>query len=133
MYLAHSLMLKLLTFGLPGTAKFFESVGLPGELAYLTFAAEVIGGVLLVAGIQTRWVALALTPCLAGAIVFVHGANGWVFTAAGGGWEYPAFLLVASIAQSLLGDGAIALMPSWSVRDRSAATRSSPDLGTPRP
>ena len=112
MYLAHSLALKLLTFGLPGTAKFFESVGLPGPLAYLTFAAEAVGGVLLIVGVQTRWVALALTPALAGAILFVHASKGWVFTAPGGGWEYPAFLLVASIAQALLGDGAFALSPS---------------------
>lgn len=112
MYLAHSVLLKLMTFGLPGTAKFFESVGLPGPLAYLTFAAEAVGGVLLVLGIQTRSVVLALLPFLAGAILFVHLPNGWVFTAAGGGWEYPAFLLVASIAQALLGDGAFALLPA---------------------
>lgn len=112
MYLAHSVLLKLMTFGLPGTAKFFESVGLPGPLAYLTFAAEAVGGVLLVLGIQTRSVVLALLPFLAGAILFVHLPNGWVFTAAGGGWEYPAFLLVASVAQALLGDGAFALLPA---------------------
>ena len=33
MYLAHSVILKLLTFGLPGTADFFSKVGLPGWLA----------------------------------------------------------------------------------------------------
>lgn len=112
MYLAHSVALKLLTFGLPGTAQFFESVHLPGSLAYVTFAAEALGGVLLVFGIQARWVALALTPFLAGAILFVHLANGWVFTAPGGGWEYPAFLLVASISQALIGDGAFAISRS---------------------
>ena len=121
MYLAHSVALKLLTFGLPGTAKFFESVGLPGPLAYLTFAAEAIGGVLLVLGVQARWIALALTPFLAGAILFVHLPNGWVFTAPGGGWEYPVFLLVASIAQALLGDGAFALSPSRALSARSGA------------
>src|SRR5690242_4871954 len=89
MYLAHSVVLKLFTYTLPGTAQFFQSVGLPGPLAYLTFAAEAVGGALLVLGVQTRWVALALTPCLAGAIAFVHLPNGWVFTAPGGGWEYP--------------------------------------------
>jgi len=111
-YLAHSIVLKLLTFGLPGTVQFFESAHLPGALAYLTFAVEAVGGVRLVAGIQARWVALALTPFLAGAILFVHLPNGWAFTAAGGGWEYPAFLLVASIALALIGDGAFALSPS---------------------
>ena len=42
-------------------------------------------------------------------IVFVHGSAGWLFSNQGGGWEYPAFLLSASVAQVLLGDGAFAL------------------------
>jgi len=116
MYLSHSILLKFLTYGLDGTAKFFVNVGLPGWLAYLTFAAEAAGGVLLVLGIQTRWVALALTPALAGAIIWVHGANGWVFTAPNGGWEYPAFLLATSIVQFLLGDGAFALSRSSTLK-----------------
>ena len=106
MYLAHSVVLKLLTFGLPGTAGFFSKVGLPERLAYMTFAAEAVGGVLLVLGIWTRRVAVALMLPLVGAIIWFHGANGWVFTAPGGGWEYPAFLIAASVALALLGDGA---------------------------
>lgn len=112
MYLAHSVLLKFLTFGLAGTAGYFESIGLPAWLAYLTFAAEAAGGVLLVLGIQARWAALALTPALLGAILFAHAGNGWVFTAPGGGWEYPAFLLAASLALALVGDGAFALSRS---------------------
>jgi len=116
MYLAHSVVLKLLTFGLAGTAGYFTSIGLPGWLAYLTFAAEAAGGLMLVLGIQARWVALALIPALAGAIIWVHGANGWVFNAPGGGWEYPLYLIVLSIAQALLGDGHYALSPSRNLR-----------------
>ncbi len=112
MYLSHSLILKLGTFGLPGTAAFFVGVGLPGWLAYVTFAAEAVGGVLLVLGVQTRWVVMALSPALFGAIIFVHAGNGWVFTAQNGGWEYPAFLIVVSLVQFLLGDGAYALSPA---------------------
>lgn len=112
MYLAHSVVLKLVTYGLPGTAGFFQQVGLPGWLAYVTFAAEALGGVLLVLGVQTRWIALALLPPLLGAVIWVHGANGWVFTASGGGWEYPVFLIAASVALAFLGDGAWALKRS---------------------
>ncbi len=112
MFLAHSVVLKLLTYGLPGTARFFESVGLPGWLAYSTFACEAVGGVLLVLGVQARWAALALSPFLLGALFAVHLPNGWVFTSPGGGWEYPAYLFVLCIAQALLGDGALALSPS---------------------
>ena len=109
MYLAHSVLLKLMTFGLAGTAGFFASIGLPGWLAYVTFAAEAVGGTLLVLGVQTRLVALALIVDLIGTIIWVHGQNGWMFGAPGGGWEYPAFLIVASAALALLGDGAYAL------------------------
>ena len=108
MFIAHSLILKYFTFTLPGTAQFFESLGLPAALAYFTFWAELVGGVLLLAGIATRWVALALIPILAGA-AWVHLGNGWVFSAANGGWEYPVFLIAASLVQALLGDGKFAL------------------------
>jgi len=39
MFVAHAL-LKLFVFTLPGTAQFFESLGLPGTRGYMTFAAE---------------------------------------------------------------------------------------------
>ena len=109
MYLTHSILLKLLTFGWAGTAGFFVSLGLPAWLAYLTIAAEAVGGTLLVLGWHTRVVALALIPILLGAIILVHAPNGWAFSAKGGGWEYPAFLIVASVVLALLGDGAYAL------------------------
>jgi putative oxidoreductase len=109
MYLSHSILLKLLTFGFAGTAGFFVSIGLPAWLAYVTIVAEAVGGVLLVIGWHTRVVALALIPSLLGAIIWVHARNGWVFSNKGGGWEYPAFLIAASVALALLGDGAYAL------------------------
>lgn len=108
MYIAHSLVLKHFTYTLPGTAQFFESLGLPGALAYATFWAELIGGLMLVAGIASRWVALALVPVLAGA-AWAHAGNGWVFSAQNGGWEYPVFLIAMSFVLALLGDGRYAL------------------------
>ena len=107
MFVAHAL-LKLLVFTLPGTAQFFQSMGLPGPLAYAVFAAELVGGVLLIAGLGSRWVAAALVPVLLGA-TWAHIGNGWLFSAPNGGWEYPAFLTIAAVVQALLGDGAYAL------------------------
>jgi putative oxidoreductase len=109
MFIAHSIVLKLLTYGLDGTAQFFVGIGLPAWLAYATFFAEALGGTLLVLGVYTRTVALGLILPLIGAIVWVHGGNGWVFTAPNGGWEYPAYLIVLCVAQALLGSGAYAL------------------------
>ena len=106
MWIAHAL-LKLFVFTLPGTAQFFASVGFPGFLAYPVFAAELLGGLALVFGVYARQVSLALVPVMAAA-AWVHLPNGWVHTSPNGGWEYPVFLTVASIALWLLGDGAMA-------------------------
>ena len=110
MFLAHA-WLKIKVFTPAGTAQYFKSLGLPGELAYLTIAAEVSGGILLILGIETRWVALALVPLILGTIVMVHGKAGWQFTNKDGGWEYPAFWAVGLLALALLGDGSAALGP----------------------
>ena len=107
MWIAHAL-LKLFVFTLPGTAQFFESIGFAGFLAYPVFAAELLGGIALVLGVYARQVALGLVPILVVA-AWVHLPNGWVHTSPNGGWEYPAFLLAASVAQWMLGDGAWAL------------------------
>lgn len=108
LFLAHGL-LKVFTFTLPGTAQFFESLGFPGFMATPVALAEIVGGVLLIAGIYTRWVALGLFPILLVATFKVHGGNGWLFTNAGGGWEFPALFAIACLVQFLLGDGAFAI------------------------
>lgn len=114
MWIAHAL-LKLFVFTLPGTAKFFESVGIPGALVYPVFAAELLGGLALVLGIYARQVALALVPVMLAA-AWVHVPNGWLHTSPGGGWEYPVFLAVASIVLWLVGDGA------WNLRHSTLLT-----------
>lgn len=117
MWVAHAL-LKLLVFTLPGTAQFFAGIGLPGFLAYPVFAVELLGGLALLLGLWARQVALALVPVLAVA-AWVHVPNGWVHTSAGGGWEYPVFLIAASVALWMLGDGAwtvrrsVRFVPAW--------------------
>ena len=120
MLIAHSVVLKYYTFTLAGTAGYFESIGLPGFLAYVVFGMEAVGGVLLVLGVRTREVAAALIPILVGAF-WVRSGNGWVFSNAGGGWEYPLYLIVLSGAQVLLGEGAFALSRTSAPSTRSAA------------
>lgn len=107
MFVAHGL-LKVMVFTPAGTAGFFASLGLPGWLAYPTMGAEVLGGLALIAGVQTRLVALALIPILLGSL-WVHSGNGWLFSNENGGWEYSAFLTMAAVVQALLGDGAYSL------------------------
>ena len=109
LFVAHAL-LKYFVFTLPGTAQFFASLGLPGALGYVTFAAELVGGLMLIAGVKVRAVSLALVPVLLGA-TWAHAGNGWVFSAPNGGWEYPAFWTVTLVVQALLGAGAFAANP----------------------
>ena len=110
LFFAHA-WLKIRVFTPAGSVKYFESLGVPGWLAYATMAAEIGGGALLLLGIETRWVALALVPLMLGTIVLVHGKNGFWFTNKDGGWEYPAFWIVGLLALALLGDGSAALGP----------------------
>ena len=114
MFLAHSVLLKLYVFTLPGTAQFFQSIGLPGWSAYVVFGMEVVGGTMLVLGVQARWVALLLMPILVGA-VWTHSGNGWVFSNENGGWEYPFYLMLLTFVQFMLGDGAYALVKSRAI------------------
>jgi putative oxidoreductase len=108
LFLAHW-SLKMFVFTPAGTAGFFASIGLPPALAYATLVVELVVGVALILGIQTRIASLAGAVVLLGAIVTVHGANGFFFNAPNGGWEYPAFWIVALLTQALLGSGAYAI------------------------
>jgi putative oxidoreductase len=110
LFLAH-FGLKLFVFTPAGTAQFFQSLGLPGGLAYVTMAAELLGAVALILGVYTRIVALALIPILLGAIVTVHWSAGFFFTNPNGGWEFPAFWIIGLLVLALAGDGAFALKP----------------------
>ncbi len=75
MWITHAL-LKIFVFTLPGTAQFFESVGLPGFMAYAVVAAELAGGAALLLGFYGRQASLLLAPVLA-VVVWVHWPNGW--------------------------------------------------------
>jgi putative oxidoreductase len=108
LFIAHGL-LKLLVYKPAGTTAYFRSLGLPGFVGYLTMAAELGGGTLLILGFATSLIAIALIPLILGTIYMVHGSNGWVFANNGGGWEFPAFWTVALVVQALLGSGAYSL------------------------
>lgn len=112
MLLAHSLLLKVMIFGIPGTVGFFQSIGYPGFLAYLVIIVEILGGLALILGLYSRWVSLIVLPVMLGATL-QHLGNGWLFSGTGGGWEFPAFWSLTLVIQALLGDGALALRPSF--------------------
>ena len=110
LFLYHGLV-KLFVFTPAGTAGYFESIGLPGALGYLTMLAEIGGGLALILGIAARFVSAALVPVLLGAAFVAHFGNGFGWSNPGGGWEYPAMWALVQAALALLGDGPYALYP----------------------
>lgn len=107
MWLAHA-GLKFFVFTIPGFAGWLESQGLPSFTAWTVFLMEAIGGALILLGVYGRYASAALLPILIVAM-FTHTGNGWVHTSTGGGWEYPLFLIIASVVHFLLGDGKYAV------------------------
>jgi len=110
LFLFHGLV-KLFVFTPAGTAGYFESIGLPGSLGYLTMLVEIAGGFALILGIKARIVSLALVPVLLGAAWFGHGTSGFNWSNPNGGWEYPVMWAIVQAALAALGDGAYALVP----------------------
>ncbi|OYX87293.1 MAG: hypothetical protein B7X99_14485 [Rhizobiales bacterium 17-65-6] len=107
MWVSHALI-KYFVFTVPGFAGYLANVGMPGFLALPVIGVELIGGLLIIAGVYARPVALLLIPVMLGALS-VHVGNGFLFSSAGGGWEYPAFLVIVSVVVALAGEGAFAL------------------------
>lgn len=105
--LAHG-ALKVFVFTIPGTVGFFESLGLPVIVAYLTIFGEIAGGIALILGIYPRLVAFLSLPILAGA-AWAHLGNGWVFSNQGGGWEFPVVLIVLAVIVVIQGAGSFAI------------------------
>jgi putative oxidoreductase len=105
--LAHG-ALQIFVFTIPGTVGFFESLGLPAMMAYLTVFGEVAGGTALILGIYPRLAALLSLPILAGA-AWAHLGNGWLFSNQGGGWEFPVLLVVLALVVAMQGAGSFAI------------------------
>jgi putative oxidoreductase len=106
LFILHGVYLKAFVFGMTNAGKFFATMGLPDWFAWLVMLYETIGGLALIFGIYARWVALFLGVHLLFAAYLGHGGNGWIFSNAGGGYEYPLFWAIACFALTLLGDGA---------------------------
>ena len=96
--------LKVSVFTVDGTVDYFASIGLPAIIAYLVIFGELVGGLALILGIQTRLASSLAAPIVFGAAV-MNGGNGWLHSASGGGWEYAASLTVIAVAIAIMGSG----------------------------
>jgi len=66
---------------------------MPGLLASLAIAAEILGGVMLLIGLATRWVSIPLMITMLVAAFAVHWDNGWLAIADANSWLADGTLL----------------------------------------
>ncbi|HEV7991700.1 MAG TPA: DoxX family protein [Gemmatimonadaceae bacterium] len=91
-----------------------SAVGLPVQLAYGAYIAEVIAPALLILGLWTRFAALIIAFDMVMAIYLARSGDIGKINPMGGGWaiELEALLLVAALAIALAGSGRYALQTS---------------------
>ncbi len=109
---------------LPGTARWFESIGVrPGPLNALIAATTELGvGVLLVLGLLTTLAAAGLMSLMVVAIMTVHRKNGFFIFNKGEGIEYTLGISVASLVPGTLGAGRYSLDHVWNILTWSVST-----------
>ncbi len=107
--LSHGLLLKVFTLGIENTLSYFnDAYNIPATLTYLIIFGETFGGLAILVGLYTRLAALLSLPILIGAFC-IHLGNGWLFSNPGGGWEFPALLIIMAIILSIRGNGILAI------------------------
>ncbi|WP_347552707.1 DoxX family protein [Pseudalkalibacillus hwajinpoensis] len=90
--------------GIGNTAGFFDSIGVPGFLAYIVATIELVGGVVMILGIGAKIVAYLFAIIMLGAIFTVKLSAGFL-----DGYEYDLALLAMSIHVALSNNKALSL------------------------
>lgn len=99
---------KLFVFGLAGTADIMAKLGIPLSplAAAIVIAAELLGGLAIIAGLFTRWAGLVLAIEMLVAIPVARMKGGFF---APYGFEFEFTLLGACLTFAALGSGGVSL------------------------
>ncbi len=116
---------KLAVYGHDGVTAMLTGLGFPFPSfnAALITAAELGGGLAMLAGLATRAAGLVLAFSMTVAIATVHLSQGFF---APTGFEYPLTLLVVSLALTMTGAGAYSVDARLATRRRAAAAQVNP-------
>lgn len=100
---------KLMQMGVEGTAGFLMGLGFPMAtvFAVLLIVAELVGGLMLIAGFWTHWTSKVLAVVALVALFTVHISNG--FFMATGGYEFILLILAATVSLMITGAGAFSV------------------------
>ncbi|MBS1583665.1 MAG: DoxX family protein [Bacteroidetes bacterium] len=92
---------------------FTGTIGLPAIAGVLIILAESVGALALIAGLGTRIWAAAFLVIMVGAIITVHGSNGffmnWFGAQAGEGIEFNLLMIGMALALLVAGGGRFAV------------------------
>jgi putative oxidoreductase len=83
--------------GISNTAGFFDSIGIPGFMAYIVAGIELAGGIALILGIGTKIVSVLFALIMLGAIFTAKLPAGLLGNGQMAGYELDLILLAASI------------------------------------
>jgi len=83
--------------GLDNTSGWFQSIGIPGFMAYVVGFIELVGGIALIIGLGTRIISALLVFIMAGAIVYVKFPAGFLGNGEGSGYELDLVLMIIAL------------------------------------
>ncbi|WP_342472020.1 DoxX family protein [Metasolibacillus sp. FSL H7-0170] len=103
--------------GIANTAGFFDSIGVPGFMAYVVAVIELVGGIILILGLGTRVVSMLLAVIMIGAIFTVKLSAGFLGDGQMAGYELELLLLAMSVYFIFTNQSKISLDQKFSIND----------------
>ncbi|MGE8203220.1 DoxX family protein [Heyndrickxia sp. NPDC080065] len=89
--------------GIENIAGWFDSIGIPGFMAYIVASIELVGGIALIIGLGTRVVSVLFVLVMLGAIIKVKLAVGFLGDGKMAGYELDLAFLAISLFLAING------------------------------